>query len=147
MSLAGLGLSTYLAVMYVSGHSPACGPSGGCEAVTASDYAVFLGVPVALLGVVGYSALLLGSLALLGLQDVPTGLRPGLLLVSTLGVAFSIYLTALQRFVLDDFCVYCLTSASLMVLILSLTITATMLARGSAGAASQAEVLAGSRQR
>ena len=30
LSLAGLGVATYLAVVYLSGHAPACGPAGGC---------------------------------------------------------------------------------------------------------------------
>lgn len=73
LSLFGLGLATYLAVLYVSDHPPACGPCGGCEAVTTSEYARFLRVPVTVLGVGAYSLLLLGSLAVAGMDDPPPG--------------------------------------------------------------------------
>ena len=60
LSLAGLGLATYLSVIHLSGADLACGVSGGCGAVTTSEYSRFLGMPVALLGVGGYAVLLLG---------------------------------------------------------------------------------------
>ena len=55
LSLAGLGLATYLSVIHLSGADLACGVSGGCGAVTTSEYSRFLGMPVALLGVGGYA--------------------------------------------------------------------------------------------
>ena len=94
MSLAGLVLATYLSVAYLSGASVACGVSGGCGEVTGSEYARFLGVPVALLGVGGYAALLMGSLAALGLGQPPATLRRALAGVACVGFAFSAYLTA-----------------------------------------------------
>ena len=35
-SLVGLDLATYLAVVYLLGHAPACGPASGCEIVATS---------------------------------------------------------------------------------------------------------------
>ncbi len=131
LSLAGLGLATYLTVVYLAGHGLACGPGGGCASVTTSRYAVFLGIPVAMMGVGGYSLLLLGSLAVLGLEDPPDVLRYGLLGLAGIGVLFSAYLTATQAFLLHSFCIYCLTSASIMVSILLLTLVGTLAARSS----------------
>ena len=71
LSLAGLAVATYLSVQHVSGGIPACGVSTGCDEVTTSDYAVLFGVPVAFIGVAGYGALLLGTLAYLGLDSPP----------------------------------------------------------------------------
>ena len=122
LSLAGLGLATYLSVTFLSGADLACGAGGGCGAVTTSEYSRFLGMPVALLGVGGYAALLLGSLALLGLPEPPAMLRWGVAGVATAGFAFSAYLTATQAFLIGSYCVYCLTSASLMTALMALTV-------------------------
>ncbi len=124
MSLAGLALATYLSVAYLSGASVACGVSGGCGAVTSSEYARFLGMPVALLGVGGYAALLMGSLAALGLGQPSALLRWALAGVACVGFAFSAYLTATQTLIIGSYCVYCLTSAFLMTAIMALTVTA-----------------------
>lgn len=124
LSLAGLVLATYLSVTYLSGADLACGADGGCGAVTTSEYSRFFGIPVALLGVGGYTALLLGSLAALGIPQPPAMLRRALAGVAALGFAFSVYLTATQAFIIGSYCIYCLTSASLMTAIALLTLTA-----------------------
>ena len=122
LSLVGLGLATYLSVSFLSGADLACGAGGGCGTVTTSEYSRFLGIPVALLGVAGYAALLLGCLALLGLPKPPAMLRWGVAGVAIAGFAFSAYLTSTQAFLIGSYCVYCLTSASLMTALMGLTV-------------------------
>ena len=129
LSLAGLVLATYLSVVHLSGADLACGASGGCGAVTSSEYSRFLGIPVALLGVGGYAALLLGSLAALGLGQPPAALRWGLAGVAAVGFAFSAYLTSTQAFLIGSYCVYCLTSASIMTALMALTVAAAAIGR------------------
>ena len=124
LSLVGLALATYLSVTYLSGADLACGVDGGCGAVTTSEYSRFLGIPVALLGVAGYAALLLGSLAALGVPQPPAVLRWGLAGIACIGFVFSAYLTATQAFLIDSYCIYCLTSASLMTALMALTAAA-----------------------
>ena len=108
-------------------YSPEWGGPGvrgerGCGAVTTSEYSRFLGMPVALLGVGGYAVLLLGCLAALGLAQPPVMLRWALAGVAFAGFAFSAYLTGTQAFLIGSYCVYCLTSASLMTAIMALTV-------------------------
>lgn len=124
LSLIGLALATYLSVTYLSGAGLACGVDGGCGAVTTSEYSRFLGIPVALLGVGGYAVLLLGSLAALGLPQPPIALRWGIAAIAAIGFAFSAYLTATQALLIGSYCIYCLTSASLMTALMLLTLTA-----------------------
>lgn len=119
LALVGALVSLYL-TLYKAGWlgSLACGPGGGCAVVQSSPYAVFLGVPVPVWGVVGYVALL--GLALYGLQ--PSGLaRPavGWLLVgwAALALGFTAYLTYLEAFVIRAWCRWCLVSAALVVAI------------------------------
>src|SRR4051812_13799801 len=59
VSLAGIGIAGYLTYVHYADIDPVCaGGSGGCHAVQASAYAELAGVPVALLGLVGYIAIL-----------------------------------------------------------------------------------------
>ena len=129
LSLVGLGLATFLSVTFLSGADLACGVSGGCGAVTTSEYSRFLGIPVALLGVGGYAVLLLGNLAALGVPEPPGALRWGVAGVACAGFAFSAYLTATQAFLIGSYCVYCLTSASLMTALMALTVVAAVRSR------------------
>ena len=126
LSLAGLAVATYLSVEHVSGGIPACGISSGCDEVTTSEYAVLFGVPVAFIGVAGYGALLLGTLAYLGLEDPPNFLTYALLGMALVGEAFTLYFVYTQAFRIHAYCQYCLASAAIMTVILALSIYATL---------------------
>ncbi|SRR5712692_2132427 len=115
LALAGLLVSLYL-WLYKLGFigTLQCG-TGSCERVQTSRYAELFGHPVALDGVVGYAAVL--GVSLLALQ--PRWLasrRVSLLLVAlaTLGLAFSLYLTSLELFVIHAVCRWCVVSATIM---------------------------------
>jgi len=112
LALIGLLIASYLALhrLGVIG-SLQCG-SGGCETVQTSAYAVFLGVPVAFYGVAGYVALLVVSLV--GLQPALVarrGLTVLLAAMAGLGLAFTLYLTYVELFVIHAICRWCVASA------------------------------------
>jgi uncharacterized membrane protein len=88
-----------------------CGPVGDCNAVQASTYARFLGVPVGVIGLVGYVAILVAWLW--GRAGNPTA-RAALLGMTVVGVLFSIYLTWVELFVIRAVCLWCLSSAVIM---------------------------------
>jgi uncharacterized membrane protein len=118
LSLIGLLVSAYLS-LYKLGYLGAiqC-TTGGCETVQASEYAYFLGMPVAIWGVGAYLVLL--ALALIGLQ--PRWIRErwvalALLSVSAVGVVFTAYLTYLEAYVIRSWCQWCLVSAALVTLV------------------------------
>ena len=118
LSLVGVFVASYL-YLYKIGKigTMACG-TGGCEAVQTSEWALFLGVEVSLIGLVGYLGLFLVALA--GLQP-PMVARRGvaLLLVamSGLGVAFAIYLTVLEVMVIHAICRWCVGSAIIIIFV------------------------------
>lgn len=120
LSLVGVFVSSYL-YLYKIGKigTMACG-TGGCETVQTSEWARFLGIEVSLLGLLGYLGLFLVALA--GLQP-PLVARRGvaLLLVamSGLGVAFALYLTVLEVFVIHAICYWCVGSAVIIILVLA----------------------------
>jgi uncharacterized membrane protein len=109
LSLAGLGVAGYLTWVHYADLEPICaGGSGGCERVQSSDYAELAGVPVALLGVIGYAAIL-ASLALPG----DPGRFAGALLALA-GFGFSAWLTYVELFEIDAICQWCVANAVIM---------------------------------
>ena len=80
MSLLGLFVSAYL-YLYKIGRigTLACG-SGGCETVQTSQWSRFLGVEVALIGLIGYAVLLV--VALVALRPAGGAPLPALLLTA-----------------------------------------------------------------
>lgn len=118
LALVGFFIALYL-LFYAQGAfgTLLCG-EGGCETVQSSEYAVFAGVPVPLIGVIGY-ALLLGT-ALAGLQPGPgrsRGLAIAIFLLASAAFAFSMYLTGIEAFVLNAWCRWCIASAVVATLI------------------------------
>ena len=116
LALAGLGVATYLTVVHYSGGQPVCAVGHGCVTVQESEYAELAGVPVALIGLIGYVAIL-ASLALRG----DTG-RLVRVAMTAGGFAFSVYLTYLELFVIDAICQWCVGSAVIMTALLALAV-------------------------
>jgi vitamin-K-epoxide reductase (warfarin-sensitive) len=80
--------------------------SFNCDLVNRSTYSTVLGVPVALIGILGY--LLILGLATLYRNKAETTVV--LFMVSIGGLAFALYLTYIEKFVLVAWCILCLTS-------------------------------------
>lgn len=118
LSLVGLLVAAYLSLWKLGYMGVLVCGTGGCEVVQTSRYAEFLGLPVAFYGVGGYAALL--GVSLLGLQprwqDRPEPTR-WLAVLSGVGVAFTLYLTYLEAFVIEAWCRWCLVSAGIISLI------------------------------
>lgn len=86
------------------------GQAFNCDIVNRSEYSTIFGIPVALIGVLGYAALA-------GLATVYRERRdtPAMLLGATLaGLAFALYLTYIEARVLGVYCILCLSSLSLI---------------------------------
>jgi uncharacterized membrane protein len=115
VALAGLGIATYLTVVHYSGGDPVCAVAHGCATVQQSDYAALAGVPVALLGVLGY----LGLLAAL-IVDGENG-RSAAAFLALGGLGFSVWLTYVEVGILDAICIWCVGSAICMALLAALT--------------------------
>jgi uncharacterized membrane protein len=91
---------------------------GSCEQVNTSKWSRLLGAPVALWGVGYYLTVL--AVAIAGTQPALADSRrigTALLALSTAGVVFSIYLTALELFVIHAICMWCVISAVIATLI------------------------------
>jgi uncharacterized membrane protein len=115
LALAGLGDSLYLTWYHYDPAVRACLGSGGCEAVNGSRFATFGGVPVAVIGVAGY-LVIVASLAARRWGPAKARHAAGYATyaLSAAGAAFSLYLTAIEAFVLHAYCTWCLVSAALV---------------------------------
>lgn len=107
LCLAGLAVAGYLTYVHYAEIEPAC-TAGGCERVQASRYAELAGVPVALIGVIGYAAIG-ASLLLRGELGRAVGAA-----LALAGFGFSAYLTYLELAVIEAICQWCVASAALM---------------------------------
>jgi len=81
-----------------------------CDIVNRSEYSSVLGIPVAAIGIVGYGVLL--ALATVYRSRAETPLR--LLVAAVAGLGFALYLTYVEGFVLDTWCILCLSSLGLI---------------------------------
>ena len=115
LSVIGVGIAGYLTYVHYAGIKVLCLSSGGCETVQASRYAKLGGVPVALLGLIGYVALL-ASLAIRGELG-----RVGGFAIALVGFGFSMYLTYRELFTIKAICQWCVSSAVLMTILAVLT--------------------------
>ena len=120
ISVGGLAVAGYLAFVEAANTNPVCGPLGNCAAVQTSKYAILFGVlPIGILGLAGYFAILAAWLVR---QFGPASLNKwselGIWGFCIFGVLFSTYLTFLEPFVIGATCMWCITSAVFMILLL-----------------------------
>lgn len=120
LALAGVAIAGYLTVVHYTGLEAVCGvgAGGGCEKVQTSRYSELGGVPVALLGLLGYLAI---TAALVGLRGEAGLLAPAGLAVA--GAAFSGYLQYRSLVTIGATCIWCVASASVMLTLAAVTVT------------------------
>jgi uncharacterized membrane protein len=118
LGLIGLAIAAYTTAAHYIGFNVLCTTKhNSCEAVQSSVYAKVAGVPVALLGLIGYLAIL-GTLT--ARQREAT--RLATLGLTIFGFGFSAYLTYREVFTLKEICEWCVTSACVMTILLALSI-------------------------
>ena len=96
-----------------------------CGVVNHSPFAVFHGVPVAIIGILGYALLA----ALAGRFPVTTALG------ALAGLGFALRLTWIEWKVLETWCIYCVTSQGIITLVFLLSLVAALLSRRKRAAA------------
>jgi uncharacterized membrane protein len=122
LAAVGLGIAGYLTYVHYAGVSPVCEIAHGCEKVQTSQWAKVAGVPVALLGLIGYGGILI-ALLVPGENAVLAAA-----LMAIVGFGFSAYLTYREIFTIKAICIWCVGSASVLT-ILALVTTARVVAR------------------
>jgi uncharacterized membrane protein len=127
LALAGMVVSSVsLHHHYGTSQTNYCdfGASFNCDIVNRSVYSTVFGIPDALIGLLGYGLLLVLATFYRTKAETPFML----LIASTAGLGFALYLTYIEKFVLATWCVLCLSSLMLIILI---TVLSSFLAAGS----------------
>ncbi|HET6177138.1 MAG TPA: vitamin K epoxide reductase family protein [Candidatus Sulfotelmatobacter sp.] len=89
-----------------------------CDIVNRSEYSTLVGIPVAGIGVAGYAVLFFLSTFWRSRAETPNRL----LGAAFAGLGFALYLTYVEAFVLETWCILCLTSLVLIFLISALAL-------------------------
>ena len=122
LTIIGLLVSIYMTIYKITSNDSMCIGSGDCKTVNASRYAEVYGIPVAVLGVAGYSAIL----AVLLLERRPGFFQQnGTLLffgLSLTGFLFTLYLIFVETVLIKAYCPFCITSQTAMTIIFIISV-------------------------
>ncbi|HKG55512.1 MAG TPA: vitamin K epoxide reductase family protein [Anaerolineales bacterium] len=122
LAIVGLLVSIYMTIYKITSNDSMCIGSGDCKTVNASRYAEVYGIPVAVLGVAGYSAIL----AVLFLERKPGFFQEnGTLLffgLSLTGFLFTLYLIFVEVALIKAYCPFCITSQTVMTIIFIISV-------------------------
>ncbi len=112
--VVGLIVASYMTYVETTAADAVCGVVGNCNIVQQSEYASLFGIPIGVIGIIGYVSLF--AVWLVSLRDERAHNIFFLLVAG--GMLFTIYLTFLEPFVIGASCMWCLTSALTMLLLL-----------------------------
>jgi vitamin-K-epoxide reductase (warfarin-sensitive) len=122
LALAGIAVSTLsLYHHFAKSKTSFCdfGESFNCDLVNRSQYSSIAGIPVAAIGMLGYGVVLLLATRYRNSPETPGMLSLGALA----GAGFALYLTYIEAFVLQAYCILCLSSLAIIVAIGSFSAT------------------------
>jgi len=122
LAIIGLLVSIYMTIFKLTDNEAMCIGSGGCTVVNSSRYSEVNGIPVAVLGVIGYAAIL----ALLFLEQRSGFFQENgtmmLFGVTLTGFLFTLYLIYVEVALIKAYCPFCITSQAVMTLIFILSV-------------------------
>jgi uncharacterized membrane protein len=117
IATVGLGVASYLTYVHYAGIPPLCSAGDSCLVVQTSVYSKLAGVPVALMGLLGYVVILASLLAPEREQT-----RLATMVVTLGGFGFSAYLTYRELFSIHQVCEWCASSAVMMTILACLAV-------------------------
>jgi uncharacterized membrane protein len=123
LAAVGIGIALYLTLYKVGVIGVLSCSVGSCETVNTSKWSMLLGLPIAAWGLAAYAALLV--LAMAGSTEARESSVPiarMLVALAAWSVLFSAWLTYLELFVIHAICIWCVTSALLWVVILTVSV-------------------------
>jgi len=118
----GILVSVYMTIYKLTDNNAMCLGSGGCSQVNASRYSEIYGIPVGLVGVGGFAAILLLHL----LENRNDFMRRNATLyifgLALTGFVFTLYLVYVEFAILKALCPFCLTSQVTMTIIFIISV-------------------------
>lgn len=118
LTIAGVAVAGYLTYVHYNAGALVCG-IGDCSIVQASQYSKMFGIPIAIFGLFMYLAIL----ALIIVRDRSAEMEDiastGILVLLIAGTIYAVYLTYLEIAVIRAICQWCVISAIITVLLLT----------------------------
>ena len=122
VSIIGAADSVYLLIYKLTGNPHMCLGNGGCHNVNFSPYSEINGIPISVFGICAYLAILC-ILVLEGRLKIAKENGPlAIFGIGLGGMAFSVYLTYLELYVIHAICPFCVVSAIAITFIFILAI-------------------------
>jgi len=122
LAILGLLVSIYMTIFKLTNNEAMCVGSSGCSEVNSSKYSEINGIPVAVLGVIGYTAILI----LLLLEQRPGFFQENASMmffgISLMGFLFTVYLIYVEIALIGAYCPFCLTSQAVMSIIFIISV-------------------------
>jgi len=131
IAILGLLISTYLTWLHYKPEGRSfCSINErfDCDAVNKSRYSEIFGIPVSILGMLGYAAFIALSITLLSRHTFDHDwikmkkINRTMMVLAAIAFIFTVYLSTIQAFVLKTWCVMCIVSGLIIIMILILTI-------------------------
>ena len=123
LAVLGLLVSIYMTIFKLTNNEKMCIGSGGCSIVNASGYSEVQGIPVAVVGVIGYVSIL----AVLLLERKPGFIADNASMIlfglTLTGFLFTVWLVYVEVALIKAYCPFCITSQITMTTIFILTVT------------------------
>jgi|GEM_PF-191720 len=126
LAVVGLGISSYLTAAHFSGAALVCSDTGvvNCEKVTTSAQSYFLGVPVALWGLLFYAATTAVNLPA-AWRSPDRRLHVLRLVMAVGGMCFVLYLVSAEMLIIKNICLWC-TGVHVVTFLLFVLVTTTV---------------------
>jgi len=118
LTTVGVLIAVYMTIYKWTANNAMCLGSGDCSTVNASPYSQIYGIPVALVGVFGYFAILF--LLLFNNRFgkfVEQNHLYGIFGLTVTGFIFTVYLVYLEAFIIKAFCPFCVASQITMTIL------------------------------
>jgi uncharacterized membrane protein len=111
LALAGAGIAGYLTIVHYRESLLVCSGISDCETVQNSEYAEVAGIPVALLGLLMFVAMLGLAVVRMMRPELADAATMAIFVMVVAGIGFYIYLTYLELFVINAICQWCVASS------------------------------------
>ncbi len=119
LSIVGIGIALYVTQSFVRKVGIVCATSG-CELVRKSPASYIYGIPIPAVGLVGYGVVAI--LAFLRTSSPNKNLLKGIMGITGFGVAFTLWFTYIELFIIKGICMWCVLSTINMFALFGLSV-------------------------
>jgi uncharacterized membrane protein len=127
LAIAGVIMGIYVLQSFLRQTGIICLTGSGCDLVRKSSVSYPFGIPVPLIGVIGYAGLTV--LAFLRTTSQSRKLLNAMLGIALFGICFVSWFTAMEFFVIKGICMWCAISAVNMYIIFGLVVKSLLLSK------------------